>query len=611
MESSKLFFRENPFPASPSPDHYLAIGSSEAARARMMESIDRREGPGLIIGPPGTGKSLLCMLIASAFKTQYDVVLLSETRICTRKALLQHLLHHLGLPFSDRSEGELRLSLIDRAASGGPDSRKGVLIIVDEAQTLPGRLLEELRMMSGIVRNGSPRVQLVLAGGPSLDERLAQPRMEALSQRIGARCYLHPLGQNETAAYIRDAFRRSGANPQTSIDDSAIQSAYYASSGIIRLINQTMSRTIAIAQAQGCGRVTASLVEQAWADLQQLPSPIYSDSNSSGAGTSSSSVVEFGSLDEEFEVGAPTRTGDPMAETTDYEPNLDFANPADDDDLDEEVDERQGEMTNSVTDLAALFGEGFEDEQVLTFNAIEQPIAEVESLYQVHPLESTVQTFDPIGTFDLEQALHDEIVALNCEAIIDTYDSISLDDSAAINEAAINEAAIKEAAIKEAAIEDASSEETLTDDSAIGEFFSSEASSEYDSINDDPHSYAEPEYPFSGLLHVSEDHFGDFDDDEESIVVDDSLASLPFSVGRSVDHEAYRDDPVFREGTVAKKAGSVSDITIRDDSDMLIIEDDVDVDPVPQALSARAPRVSSLPSDDCDFQAIFARLREG
>ena len=445
-------------------------------------------------------------------------------------------------------------------------------------------------------------VKVVLAGGPSLDERLSQPRMEALSQRIGARCYLHPLGQNETAAYIRDAFRRSGANPQTSIDDSAIQSAYYASSGIIRLINQTMSRTIAIAQAQGCGQITASLVEQAWADLQQLPSPIYSDSNSSGAIMNSGSVVEFGSLDEEFEVGEPTCPSDPMAETTEYEPNLDLANTASEDDLDEEIDERQAEMTSSMTDVAGLFGEGFEDEQVVTFNAIEQPVGEVESLYQVQALENSVQTFDSIGSFDLEQALHDEIVALNCEAIADTYDSISEYDFAAI-EPSVNEVP---------ASEGTSTEVPSRDESAFEEFSGSEASSEFESINDDPYLSAEPEYPFAGLLHVSDDHFGDFDEDEESIVVDDSLASLPFSVGSPVDDDDdYRDDPVARERSIAKKSGSASDITIRDDSDMLIIEDDIEVDPVPQALSARAPRVSSLPFDDCDFQAIFARLRQG
>jgi type II secretory pathway predicted ATPase ExeA len=684
MEPAKLFFRENPFPAAPSSDRYLAIGSIDAARIRLMEMIDRREGLGLIVGPAGTGKSLLCALLASAYESKFDVILLSETRICTRKALLQHLLHHLGLPFSDRSEGELRLSLIDRSATGGPDNRSGLLIIVDEAQTLPGRLLEELRMMSGIVRNGSPRVQLVLAGGPSLDERLSQPRMEALSQRIGARCYLHPLGQQETDQYVRDSIRWAGADPATALHDNAIESIYYASNGIPRIINQTLSRAISIAQRENISQITSELVDRAWADLQQLPCPIIDQAPITNSvefdfgpeppadvnKRSRTAVVEFGPLDNAL---LKSSKYDPMAETTDYDPATeidDFDHDAESRSIDHDQIESAGiqfesedmaedagesvdadqwhseydlrqteayqsdasqfdtpkadkilqidandsaqviaadcELTSQIDsptetestsaeiidcspksslppteqapelDLLTLFGDGFEDEQVVSLHSTSQQPNFAESLgFEDHGDGDWTQSIDSFATYepepepetfqrvdaanrttannDIEQALHDQILAINSESI---------------------------------------SEEGL---------FKMEA---------DTNAYAG----------FDADSAEDNLQDDESIEIDD-LAGCehPFSITMEIDRDSEQEDDRQRDASVlelhrenvASDHGFGCDISVRDDSDMLIIEDDLEIDPAPEALSQKSPRDNDYDPDDNDFQSIFSRLREG
>lgn len=613
MESAKLFFRENPFPATPSPDRFLAIGSSEAARVRLMDSIDRREGPSLIVGPPGTGKTLLCQLLASAYRIQYDVAFLSETRICTRKALLQHLLHHLGLPYSDQSEGELRLGLIDRAATGGPDGRKGVMIIVDEAQALPGRLLEELRMMSGIVRNGSPRVQLVLAGGPSLDERLSQPRMEALSQRIGARCYLHPLGQAETGDYVRDAFRRVGGDANNCVDAGAVQSVYYASNGIIRLINQTMSRAISIAESIGRSRITADLIERAWADLQQLPSPVCEDNapkfnetnkanyGSPGPKRATTSVVEFGSLDDE-PTGIVTPRYDPMAETTDYpepasfpenrEIDVDF-----EDGADEEIDELFEEELSATANLNDLFGSGFEDEQILNFNApAPQLTVASQALNDAPPQASAAAEspdIQPIVAQDIEDALHDEIVAINCEAMIDSLDSLQHMASIECDKSFYGRV--------DSQTEDVDHDESELEISAFHEEQIIQQINQYlgDTQEDDGQfdeimtldDSSKNTHPYSCII----DEDADFD--VESMHADEELT--------------LEEGPFLLRDSQEDFAAPLSDISVRDDSDLLIIEDDLELNPLPQSLAPRGPRPSELAQDDADFKAIFAKLREG
>ena len=75
--------------------------------------------------------------------------------------------------------------------------------MVDEAQALAVHLLEELRLLTNLSRGGVPRVRLVMAGLPALEEKLASPELQSFSQRLSARCYLAPLTRAETAQYVR------------------------------------------------------------------------------------------------------------------------------------------------------------------------------------------------------------------------------------------------------------------------------------------------------------------------------------------------------------------------------------------------------------------------
>src|SRR5262249_19017974 len=163
---------ERPFAAVPRVDRYYPGEAVEAARLALARCIERAEGCALVVGPPGTGKTLLCQVLAEQFRGSLSPVLLSGTRIISRKALLQAVLYELGLPYRRRDEGELRLTLIDRlnTAAAQPAS---LLVLVDEAHTLPAKLVEELRLLTNIIRQGQSRVRLVLAGAPVLEERLA------------------------------------------------------------------------------------------------------------------------------------------------------------------------------------------------------------------------------------------------------------------------------------------------------------------------------------------------------------------------------------------------------------------------------------------------------
>jgi type II secretory pathway predicted ATPase ExeA len=210
----------------------------EEARQRLVRAIERGDGPGLVVGASGTGKTLLLEVLAARFCNQFDVAMLFSAQLCTRRALLQAILFELELPYRYHDEGELRLTLLDYLLRS-ERCPNGILLLVDEAPSLPVRLLEEIRLMSNLVRDGQPRVRVVLAGGPPIEELLARGELETFQQRIGMRCYLGPLSQNETSQYVRGHLAAVEMNADATFDSAALDAIFEATDGIPRNSTRT------------------------------------------------------------------------------------------------------------------------------------------------------------------------------------------------------------------------------------------------------------------------------------------------------------------------------------------------------------------------------------
>lgn len=283
-------FRSRPFLAGPQTANYYPASVIEAARKTLTRSIERAEGPGLIVGPAGTGKTLLCHMLAEQFSGVFSVALLSSGRLGTRQAMLQSILYELRLPYRGMDEGELRLALLDHLEPTA-EGNEGLLLIIDEADALPWRVLEEVRLITNLVRRGLPRVRVVLAGNPTIEERFASPRLNSFSQRLAARCYLESLDAGHTADYVRAQISAVGGDARL-FRDEALSSVYRATDGIPRLINQVCDHALILASLGGLERLTSEAIEEAWADLQQLPAPW----NTSQKGGDAPQVIEFGGL---------------------------------------------------------------------------------------------------------------------------------------------------------------------------------------------------------------------------------------------------------------------------------------------------------------------------
>jgi type II secretory pathway predicted ATPase ExeA len=298
MTQQSISAERRPFLSAPSPKRYFAATAIEEARLRIVRAIARNEGPAILVGGAGTGKSLLLAVLAEQFAPRVAVVTLAGAQICTRRALLQMILCELGLPYRGMDEGELRLSIQQHLR--GKEGPRRLVLLVDEADSLPVRLLEELRVLTNVAADGMPLVSLVLAGGPILEERFAEPGLEKFSQRIAARCYLAPLGREETFQYVRAQVNAAGIAPEKLFALDALEAIYAATGGVPRVINQLGDQLVWMAEETGCMPLDGALVQQAWSDLQQLPAPWNHDGAAAvSKSTAGSSVIEFGELDGE------------------------------------------------------------------------------------------------------------------------------------------------------------------------------------------------------------------------------------------------------------------------------------------------------------------------
>ena len=273
MYESFFGFVKRPFLAASTLDRYFPATCIEQTFQTASRAIQRGEGPIAIFGGTGLGKTMCCLRIAESFRRNFEVVMLSSSQLITRRALLQSLLYELRMPYRDMTEGELRLTLMSRLQPSTENSTDGLVLVIDEAQTLSMKLLDEIRLLTNVVRNGIPRVRLVLCGTMRLEDCLSHPQMDSLNQRLAARCYLTPLSNQETGQYVIHKMELSGVEGSTVITRDALDAIFRGSDGIPRLIDQLADQSLLLACNERERPVSAAMVGRAWCMLQQLPNP--------------------------------------------------------------------------------------------------------------------------------------------------------------------------------------------------------------------------------------------------------------------------------------------------------------------------------------------------
>lgn len=255
-----------PFGLSPDPDFFFPAPPHLTACKTLKHTLQRGEGFMVLIGEAGTGKTLLIrILLKEMDRNKIPVVLLSPT--VDPPGLLRIILTELGENTSQENDMASLLTRFQKTLLNMARNGKELLIIVDEAQNLPIDSLEQLRMLSNIETSDRKLMQILLVGQPGLGEKLQDPLLGQLNQRIVINENLRPLNRKETVDYIRFRLAQAGQGGLP-IGRSAGRLLYKNSRGIPRLINRLMDRTLLFGCADSSGKLTAGHVKKA---LETLP----------------------------------------------------------------------------------------------------------------------------------------------------------------------------------------------------------------------------------------------------------------------------------------------------------------------------------------------------
>jgi general secretion pathway protein A len=233
LELFKL--HELPFRLSPDPQFLYLSKQHARAKAYMESTIWFTDGFVVITGEIGSGKTTLLETFLSELQTDAVVAQINQTQL-SPTAFLQTVLVQFGFsPFNMKKPevlATLNQFLVEQHVSG-----RKVLLIVDEAQNLTHRVLEEIRMLSGIETTKEKALRIILAGQPELNDKLNSPELVQLMQRVRLRFHLTALTKNETTAYIDHRLEVAGSQGRRIFAEDTYPTIYKYTGGVPRLIN--------------------------------------------------------------------------------------------------------------------------------------------------------------------------------------------------------------------------------------------------------------------------------------------------------------------------------------------------------------------------------------
>ncbi len=259
MYESFYGLKEKPFNQTPDPDYLYMSSIHENVYAHIEYAIEESKGFVVVTGEVGSGKTTLINYLLRKISQNIHVGIINNTFMQPQE-LLRMICQEYELPYEDVEKTALlaRLSnyLLEQYAK-----RERVILIIDEAQNLPERSLEEIRMLSNLEAEKHHLIQIILVGQPQLKEKLKKKSLEQFYQRVTVYCHLEALDQIQVDSYIRHRLTVAGAQNLELFDPGALTAIYQYSLGIPRLINMLCDAALVYGYADDVNVIGRELIE--------------------------------------------------------------------------------------------------------------------------------------------------------------------------------------------------------------------------------------------------------------------------------------------------------------------------------------------------------------
>jgi general secretion pathway protein A len=259
----KEFFnlRKDPFNVNPDPRYLFFTPGVKEALAGLTYGIQNRKGIVLLTGEVGTGKTtLLNTLLEWLHQRQAATAFIFNTQLSASE-LLECLMADFGVLAESRTKAGMLLRLYRWLLERHQVGQLAVLV-VDEAQNLSQEALEEIRLLTNLETSSEKLLQIVLSGQPEFEEKLRNPQLRQLRQRITLRCKTSQLSLAETRGYIAERLHIAGANGEAIFSPEAIESICNYAHGIPRVINVLCEHALINAYVDQQKPVPARLIDE-------------------------------------------------------------------------------------------------------------------------------------------------------------------------------------------------------------------------------------------------------------------------------------------------------------------------------------------------------------
>ncbi len=236
-------FREKPFSLAADPRYLYMSQQHWEAMAHLMYGVEDDWGFVLITGEIGTGKTTLCRFLLNQMPSDVEVAFLINPKLTVPELLASicdefRIEHPLAAAGTRELFDFISAHLLDVHARAHK-----ALLIIDEAQYLSSDVIDQLRLLTNLETADGKLLRIILLGQPELRDKLAQPELEQMSQRITARYHLGPLSRKDVASYVSHRMTLAGAQEQL-FARSALRALFRMSRGVPRLINVICDRAL-------------------------------------------------------------------------------------------------------------------------------------------------------------------------------------------------------------------------------------------------------------------------------------------------------------------------------------------------------------------------------
>jgi len=264
LELFKL--HELPFRLSPDPQFLYLSKQHARAKAYMESTIWFADGFVVITGEIGAGKTTLIETFLRELQSDLVIAQINQTQL-SPTAFLQTILVQFGFSPYNMKKPEVLSTLNQFLVEQHVNGRR-VLLIIDEAQNLSLRVLEEVRLLSGVETTKEKVLRIILVGQPELNDKLNSPELLSLTQRVRLRFHLSALSKAETSSYIDHRLEVAGSQGRRIFAEDTYATIYRYTGGVPRLINTLCDTCLMAAYGKDKDVVTAAELDAAIRELQ-------------------------------------------------------------------------------------------------------------------------------------------------------------------------------------------------------------------------------------------------------------------------------------------------------------------------------------------------------